>query len=158
MEDLGQQPSCNQGLRMTTDQFCRFDRPYICFFFSLFIFYFKLSYLFYFFFFFTYIYINTRVYVFRVEWVVLLLSLIILISRDRVPFVFSFFFFFSSVKGSKNRPRWRINLFVTYDDDDYDDNYGRGVAFELVASIIVTLIDTSNSAFMGDYHDRRYIC
>lgn len=50
-----------------------------------------------------------------------------------------------------------MNLFVTYDDDD-DDDYGRGVAFELVASIIITLIDTSNSAsFVRDYRDRRRI-
>ena len=49
-------------------------------------------------------------------------------------------------------------LFVTYDDDD-DDDYGRGVAFELVASIIITLIDTSNSAsFMGDYHEVVDVC
>ena len=38
-----------------------------------------------------------------------------------------------------------MDLFVTYDDDDDDnddddDDYGRGVAFELVASIIITLI------------------
>lgn len=51
MEDLGQQPSCNQGLRMTTDQFCRFDRPTFVFFslFSFFILSCRIYFIFFFF-------------------------------------------------------------------------------------------------------------